>query len=107
MCPSKDTILDLKDDNGPLSEDFSAPKQLQPESITPKANTDDLQIDSDSENDENEEVPEGSMFEYNIPGVLSKEEVQKLDLAHWKILVRNTLVDLEVSPISYFLKTRP
>lgn len=97
VCPSKDMIPGLKDEIDPSSEAFAPPKPLKPESVTAKANTDDLQMDSDSENDENEEIPEGSLFEYNIPGILSKEEVQKLDLAHWKILVRNTLVDLEVS----------
>lgn len=46
--------------------------------------------------DEDTEIPEGSLFDYNIPGVLKAEEVVKLDLDHWKLLVRNMLIDFEV-----------
>jgi arginyl-tRNA---protein transferase len=54
-----------------------------------------LDDDDDSEN-EDAEIPEGSLFDYNIPGVLTKEEVAMIDLDHWKLLVRQSLIDLEV-----------
>lgn len=91
--------------NNQAIEVHNSPQPLKPESVTEKANVDDLEMDSDSEIDEHEEIPEGSLFEFNVPGVLSKEEVEKLDLAHWKILVRNTLVDLEVRAPSYLWTT--
>jgi hypothetical protein len=46
--------------------------------------------------DEDTEIPEGSLFDYNMPGVLKAEEVARLDLDHWKLLVRNMLIDFEV-----------
>ena len=58
---------------------------------------DDPDINSDTDADEDGNVPEGSLFDHNIPGVMTKDEVEKLDLAHWKIQVRKHLVDLEVS----------
>jgi hypothetical protein len=70
-------------------------------SITPAASVpDDGDYELDSEpSDEDTEIPEGSLFDYGIPGVLKGEEVIKLDLDHWKLLVRNTLIDFEVSYI--------
>lgn len=47
--------------------------------------------------DDDGEFPEGSLFQYDMPGVLKKEEVEKLDLDHWKLVVRNMLIDMEVS----------
>ncbi|EXJ90834.1 hypothetical protein A1O1_03939 [Capronia coronata CBS 617.96] len=41
------------------------------------------------------EIPEGSLFDFQIPGVLSKDEVKRLDLDHWRLLVRNALIELE------------
>lgn len=58
-------------------------------------NPEELEIDSDPSDAEDIEVPEGSLFDYNIPGILTKEEVRKLDLDHWKLFVRNMLVDFE------------
>jgi len=60
------------------------------------ANLVDLEEDSQSDN-EDVDIPEGSLFDYNIPGVLKRDEVEKLDLNHWKLVVRNSMVDLEVS----------
>jgi len=60
------------------------------------ADDQDLEFDSEPSDDEDAEIPEGSLFDYHIPGVLTKEEVMKLDLDHWKLLVRNALVELEV-----------
>jgi hypothetical protein len=56
---------------------------------------DDYELDSEP-SDGDAEIPEGSLFDYNIPGVLSLEEVRKLNLNHWKLVVRNMLVDFEV-----------
>jgi arginyl-tRNA---protein transferase len=60
------------------------------------ANLDNLEEDSQSDS-EDVDIPEGSLFNYNIPGVLKRDEVEKLDLNHWKLVVRNSMVDLEVS----------
>ena len=57
----------------------------------------DRDTNSSSQEDDNEEVPEGSLFDHRIPGVMTKDEIEQLDLAHWKIEVRKHLVDLEVS----------
>ena len=56
----------------------------------------DFEVDSNSIQDETE-IPAVSLFSYNMPGVLKREEVEKLDLDHWKLVVRNTLVEMEVS----------
>lgn len=59
------------------------------------ADDQDLEFEDADSEEEDAEIPEGSLFDYNIPGVLSKDEVAKLDLDHWKLMVRNSLVDLE------------
>lgn len=56
----------------------------------------DLELDEAGSDEEDAEIPEGSLFEYNIPGVLSKEDVKKLDLGHWRLVVRDALIELEV-----------
>ncbi|KIW41779.1 hypothetical protein, variant 2 [Exophiala oligosperma] len=55
----------------------------------------DLEFDEVPSDEEDAEIPEGSLFDYNIPGVLTKEEVKHLDLDHWRLVVRNSLVELE------------
>ena len=65
-----------------------------------KVKEEDMVVDnepSDDERDEDTEIPDGSLFEFKIPGVLRKEEVELLNLGSWKLHVRNTLIDLEVS----------
>ncbi|KAK5443491.1 Arginyl-tRNA--protein transferase 1 [Exophiala xenobiotica] len=57
----------------------------------------DLEFDEALSDEEDAEIPEGSMFDYHIPGVLTKDEVKSLDLDHWRLVVRNNLVELEVS----------
>ena len=57
----------------------------------------DMEVDVDESSEPDTEIPEGSLFDKNMPGVLTKEEVESLDLDHWKLRVRNTFVDLEVS----------
>ena len=55
-----------------------------------------LEVDSDDDSADDTEIPEGSLFDYHVPGILTKEEVgEKLDLNHWKLLVRKMLVDME------------
>jgi hypothetical protein len=60
------------------------------------------ELDSDP-SDDTAEIPEGSLFDYKVPGVLKAEEVAKLDLDHWKLLVRNMLIDFEVR----YIRLRP
>ena len=62
-----------------------------------EAEDQDMELDEDDSDDDDNETPPGSLFDYNIPGVLSKDSVAELDLDHWKLLIRNTLVDFEVS----------
>ena len=59
----------------------------------------DLELDDPASDEEDAEIPEGSLFDYKIPGVLTKDEVEKLDLDHWKLVVRDALIDLEVNSI--------
>lgn len=63
----------------------------------------DLELDEAGSDEEDAEIPEGSLFEYNIPGVLSKEDVEKLDLGHWRLVVRDALIELEVRSNSSLL----
>jgi arginyl-tRNA---protein transferase len=56
----------------------------------------DLELDEEDSDDSDADIPEGSLFDYNIPGVLHKDEVSGLNLGQWKLAVRNTYVDLEV-----------
>lgn len=42
------------------------------------------------------EMSPKSLFDYNMPGVLNAEEVTRLDLDHWKFVVRNTLIEFKV-----------
>lgn len=58
-------------------------------------NDHELELDQDDSDQDDVEIPEGSLFDYNVPGILTKEEVSKLDLAHWKLLVRTSLIELE------------
>ena len=60
-----------------------------------QADEDNLELDEDNSDHNDAEMPEGSLFDYNVPGILTKEEVSKLDLAHWKLLVRTSLIELE------------
>ncbi|KIW94850.1 uncharacterized protein Z519_04828 [Cladophialophora bantiana CBS 173.52] len=55
----------------------------------------DLEFDEAPSDEEDAEIPEGSLFDYEIPGVLTKDEVNRLDLDHWRLLVGNTLIELE------------
>lgn len=66
----------------------------------------DLEFDDAPSDEEDAEIPEGSLFEYHIPGVLAKEEVERLDLDHWRLLVRNALIELEVSRPPYLASRR-
>ena len=98
-------------ENGPQPGEVSKGDQTQdkPSSTTliaPSAasGVGDADYELDSEpSDEDIEIPEGSLFDYNMPGVLKAEEVAKLDLDHWKLLVRNMLIDFEVRFIPLFL----
>ena len=58
--------------------------------------------DEEESEDEDAEMPEGSLFDYKVPGVLTKGEVAKLDLGHWKLVVRQSLIDLEVRVADVF-----
>jgi hypothetical protein len=60
------------------------------------ADDQDLEFDEPPSDEDDAEIPEGSLFDYQIPGVLTKDEVKSLDLDHWRLLVRNALIELEV-----------
>ena len=62
----------------------------------------DLEFDEAPSDEEDAEIPEGSLFDYNIPGMLTKDEVKSLDLDHWRLVVRNNLIELEVSMSAKF-----
>ena len=79
---------------------LSLPRKDTPETTKERAKNfgddDELELDEAGSDEEDAEIPEGSLFDYNIPGVLTKEQVQDLDLDHWKLVVRDMLIDLEV-----------
>jgi hypothetical protein len=98
-------------ENGPQPGEVSKGEQTQDKTssttlIVPSAasvaGVADYELDSEP-SDEDTEIPEGSLFDYNVPGVLKAEEVTKLDLDHWKLLVRNMLIDFEVRFVPLFL----
>lgn len=70
-------------------------EELTKEKLAEKLKGEEIELDSDPSDPDDTEIPEGSLFDYNIPGVLTKQEVAKLDLDHMKLLVRNALIDLE------------
>lgn len=79
---------------GPTAEGLT--RTVPTSSTVPETIDDnDYELDSEGSNDETE-IPEGSLFDYNMPGVLTADEVAQLDLDHWKIVVRGRLVDFEV-----------
>lgn len=84
---------------GPVLTDMkttpSHVEELTKEKLGEKLKGEDIELDSDPSDPDDTDIPEGSLFDYNIPGVLTKEEVAKLDLDHMKLLVRTALVDLE------------
>lgn len=55
-----------------------------------------LEFDEIASDEEDAEIPEGSLFDYEIPGVLTKDEVKRLNLDSWRLVVRNALIELEV-----------
>ena len=64
-------------------------------------------IDPDPEADADEEIndEEASLFDLHMPGVLTAEEVEALDLDHWLLLVRGSFVHMIVRcppPLSLF-----
>lgn len=70
-------------------------EELTKEKLGEKLKGEEVEMDSDPSDADDTEIPEGSLFDYNIPGVLKKEDVAKLDLDHMKLLVRANLIDLE------------
>lgn len=70
-------------------------EELTKEKLAEKLKGEEIELDSDPSDPDDTEIPEGSLFDYNIPGVLTKQEVATLDLDHMKLLVRNALIDLE------------
>lgn len=85
--------------SGPAASDVkttpSHVEELTKEKLGEKLKGEEIDMDSDPSDADDTEIPEGSLFDYNIPGVLKKEDVAKLDLDHMKLLVRANLVDLE------------
>ena len=107
MSPSRDRkhVANAEEGNGyPTSGTKQSPSDLDanksPDTTKERAQTfaddQDLEFDEAASDEEDAEIPEGSMFDYQIPGMLTKDEVKQLDLDHWRLLVRNALIDLEV-----------
>ena len=85
-----------QDDSGRLPVEEVNTKDTTKARAAVFADDQNLELDEDDSDNEDAEIPEGSLFDYQIPGVLTKSEVAALDLEHWKLVVRNTLIDLEV-----------
>lgn len=73
--------------------------EASPAPVSPKPEPDidytSLEIDSDDDSVDETEIPQGSLFDYHIPGILSQAEVGKLHLDKWKLLLRNGFVEME------------
>ena len=72
-----------------------ASSQPQNSKTEPQIDYTTLELDSDNDSADETEIPEGSLFDYRVPGILTTEEVEKLNLNKWKLLVRNMFVDME------------
>jgi len=74
------------------TEDTTSPPQPNPP-------IDFTTLDFDSDNSDTEDatdIPTGSLFDYHVPGILTKDEVvAQLDLDHWKLRVRNMDIEME------------
>ena len=85
--------------HGPQLEQLkSGPSRVEEttkEKLGEKLKGEELEIDSDPSDPDDTEIPEGSLFDYHIPGVLKKEEVEMLNLGQMKLRVRANLIDLE------------
>lgn len=72
-----------------------APSATQPATLD---KTTDVSAEG-SGSEEEGEVPEGSLFDLAVPGILTMEEVETLvDLDHWALMANGTLVEMEVRP---------
>ena len=109
VSPSRDRkrALDTNESNGqaPSGAKQPVPAGLEAENssdstkerATKFADDQDLEFDAAPSDEEDAELPEGSMFDYQVPGMLTRDEAGSLDLNHWRLLVRNALIDLEVN----------
>ena len=66
----------------------------------------DMEVDPDGSSEEDTEIPDGSLFDHHMPGILTRDEVEKLDLDHWKLQVRDAFVDLEVNTSNKMIASR-
>lgn len=78
-----------------MKTERSRVEEMTKEKLAEKLSGEGLEMDSDPSDPDETEIPEGSMFDYNIPGVMTKQQVEELDLGKMKLLVRTSLVDLE------------
>jgi hypothetical protein len=105
VCPSRDQVQPPPPEELATESTTKTAPALQntkePETTKSRANKfaddEELELDEDDSENDDAEIPEGSLFEYNVPGILSKDSVSNLDLAHWKLVVRTSLVELEVA----------
>lgn len=74
------------------AEDNSSTKDANQE---PQIDYTTLELDSDNESADETEIPEGSLFDYHVPGILTVEEVKKLKLEEWRLRVRNDFVEMK------------
>jgi arginyl-tRNA---protein transferase len=68
------------------------PKDPNPE---PQIDYTTLELDSDNDSADETEIPEGSLFDYHVPGIMTKEEVERLRLGEWRLLVRTSFVAMK------------
>lgn len=83
--------------SGELPAEESKPDDTTKSRAAIQTDDQDMELDEDDSDNEDNVIPPGSLFDYNVPGVLSRDSVAQLDLDHWKLVIRNTLVDFEVS----------
>ena len=85
------------DESATLSSQKSTEKDEETTSAQLTDEFPDMEIDPDESGESDTEIPEGSLFDKHMPGVVSRDEVESMDLDHWKLRVRDTFIDLEVT----------
>jgi arginyl-tRNA---protein transferase len=78
--------------NSAIQATESTPKDPKAE---PQIDYTTLELDSDNDSADETEIPEGSLFDYHVPGILTKEEVERFKLGEWGLLVRTSFVEMK------------
>ncbi len=78
-------------------QETTSASEIATDNLSAPSREDKAPLDEGDESDEDWENPGCSLFEMNMPGVLTKEEVEtQIDLDHWLLYDRDLFVEMEV-----------